>query len=33
MRGMDILPLILQKFFHIPVPVSLWEFDFAITLQ
>ncbi len=30
--GMDIPPLILQKFFHIPVPVSLWGFDFAIML-
>ena len=30
--GMDIPPLILQKFFHIPVPVSLWTFDFCIML-
>ncbi len=30
--GMDIPPLILRKFFHIPVPVSLWTFDFCILL-
>lgn len=30
--GMDIPPLILQKFFRIPVPVSLWTFDFCIML-
>ncbi len=31
--GMDIPPLILRKFFHIPVPVSLWTFDFCILLS
>ncbi len=30
--GMDIPPLILNKFFHIPVSVSLWVFDFCILL-
>lgn len=30
--GMDIPPLMLQKFFRIPVPVSLWTFDFCIML-
>ena len=30
--GMDIPPLVLKKFFHIPVSVSLWAFDFAIML-
>ncbi len=30
--GMDIPPLILRKCFHIPVPVSLWAFDFCILL-
>lgn len=30
--GMDIPPLILKKFFHIPVSVSLWVFDFCIML-
>jgi len=30
--GMDIPPLILKKFFHIPVPASLWVFDFCIML-
>lgn len=30
--GMDIPPLVLQKFFRIPVPVSLWTFDFCIML-
>lgn len=30
--GMDIPPLILKKFFRIPVSVSLWTFDFAIML-
>ena len=30
--GMDIPPLILKKFFHIPVSVSLWTFDFCIML-
>ena len=28
--GMDIPPLILKKYFHIPVSVSLWVFDFCI---
>lgn len=31
--GMDIPPLILNKFFHIPVSVSLWIFDFCIMLS
>ena len=30
--GMDIPPLVLNKFFRIPVPVSLWTFDFCIML-
>ena len=30
--GMDIPPLILKKFFHIPVSASLWGFDFCILL-
>lgn len=30
--GMDIPPLVLKKLLHIPVPVSLWGFDFAIML-
>lgn len=30
--GMDIPPLILNKFFHIPVSASLWVFDFCIML-
>lgn len=30
--GMDIPPLVLQKFFRIPVAVSLWAFDFIIML-
>ena len=30
--GMDIPPLILKKFFHIPVSASLWAFDFCILL-
>ena len=30
--GMDIPPLILKKYFHIPMPVSLWAFDFCIML-
>lgn len=30
--GMDIPPLVLQKFFRIPVAVSLWVFDFIIML-
>lgn len=31
--GMDIPPLILNKFFHIPVAASLWVFDFCIMLS
>ena len=31
--GMDIPPLILKKFFHIPVSASLWVFDFCIMLS
>lgn len=31
--GMDIPPLILNKFFRIPVSVSLWAFDFCILLS
>ena len=31
--GMDIPPLILKKFFHIPVSTSLWVFDFCIMLS
>ena len=31
--GMDIPPLILKKFFHIPVSASLWIFDFCILLS
>lgn len=31
--GMDIPPIILQKFFHIPVAVSLYVFDFIIILS
>jgi len=31
--GMDIPPLILKKFFHIPVAASLWVFDFCIMLS
>ena len=31
--GMDIPPLILNKLFGIPVPVTLWLFDFAIMLS
>ena len=31
--GMDIPPLILKKFFHIPVSASLWAFDFCIMLS
>ena len=31
--GMDIPPLILNKLFGIPVPISLWLFDFAIMLS
>lgn len=30
--GMDIPPLVLKKFFHIPVAASLWAFDFCIML-
>ena len=30
--GMDIPPLILKKFFRIPVSTSLWAFDFCILL-
>ena len=30
--GMDIPPLILKKFLHIPVSASLWAFDFCIML-
>lgn len=30
--GMDIPPLILNKFFHIPVSATLWMFDFTIML-
>ncbi len=30
--GMDIPPLILKKFFHIPVSATLWAFDFCILL-
>ena len=30
--GMDIPPLILRKFFRIPVSASLWAFDFTIML-
>lgn len=31
--GMDIPPLALKKLLHIPVPVSLWAFDFCIMLS
>ena len=31
--GMDIPPLILKKFFRIPVSASLWVFDFCIMLS
>ena len=31
--GMDIPPLILKKFFRIPVSASLWAFDFCIMLS
>ncbi len=31
--GMDIPPLLLKKFFHIPVSASLWVMDFAIMLS
>ena len=30
--GLDIPPLILKKFFHIPVSATLWIFDFLIML-
>lgn len=30
--GMDIPPLILKKFFRVPVSTSLWAFDFCILL-
>ena len=30
--GMDIPPLILKKFFRVPVPASLWVFDLTIML-
>ena len=30
--GMDIPPLVLKKFFHIPVSASLWVLDFCIML-
>lgn len=30
--GMDIPPLVLKKYFRIPVSISLWCFDFAIML-
>ena len=30
--GMDIPPLIINKFFHIPVSATLWIFDFTIML-
>ncbi len=30
--GMDIPPLILKKYFHIPVSASLWVFDFCILI-
>ena len=31
--GMDIPPLVLKKYFHIPVSASLWTFDFLILLS
>jgi len=31
--GMDIPPLILKKYLHIPVSASLWVFDFCIMLS
>ena len=31
--GMDIPPLVLKKFFHMPVSSSLWVFDFCIMLS
>lgn len=31
--GMDIPPLILKKIFNIPVPATLWAFDFCIMLS
>ena len=30
--GMDIPPLVLKKFFHLPVSVTLWAFDFCILM-
>ncbi len=30
--GMDIPPLVINKFFHIPVSATLWVFDFTIML-
>lgn len=30
--GMDIPPLIIKKFFHIPVSATLWGFDFCIMI-
>jgi uncharacterized membrane-anchored protein YitT (DUF2179 family) len=30
--GMDIPPMVLNKFFHIPVSATLWAFDFTIML-
>ena len=30
--GMDIPPLLINKFFHIPVSATLWAFDFTIML-
>jgi uncharacterized membrane-anchored protein YitT (DUF2179 family) len=30
--GMDIPPLVINKFFHIPVSATLWAFDFTIML-
>jgi len=30
--GMDIPPLVLKKYFHIPVSAALWGFDFCILL-
>ena len=30
--GMDIPPLVLKKYFHLPVSVTLWTFDFCILM-
>ena len=30
--GMDIPPLVLKKYFHLPVSVTLWGFDFCILM-